>query len=149
MNFQISVRLRHFILFFCVVFLPVFLIAVSVIESRKEAWKDDPALYETVDENGIFHIYDREDLITFLKYVKSGQETLDAVLETDIEVNEAVYLATHYEGHFDGGGHKLTGMGWSLFVSLEKGGVIEKLTMEVDFSPVEEIGAGGIVYYNY
>jgi len=149
MNVQISGRIRYLILFFCVLFLLISYIAADVLDGRKETWEDDPALYETVDENGIFHIYDREDLITFLKYVKNGQESLDAVLEADIEVNEAVYLDTYYAGHFDGGGHKLTGMGWSLFISLEKGGVIENLTMEVDLSPLEEIGAGGIVYYNY
>lgn len=149
MTSETTCRGRRFIQVFCVLLLLVSVLGAGALDNRKKMREHYPALYGTMDENGVFHIHNRKDFIAFLKYVKNGQQTLDAVLDADIEMNEAPYLVTHYAGHFDGCGHKITGMGWSLFLSLEKEGLIENLTMDVDISPLEEIGAGGIVYCNY
>ncbi len=87
----------------------------------------EPALYETIDENSTFHIASQQDLTTFFRLVRDGQTSLDAVLDADVEMPEGNYLdylVSDYAGHFDGRGHKISGMSWSLFVSLNEEGTI-------------------------
>lgn len=138
--------------------LTIFLLSVSILYT---AWASqaDPqpsetmeifsASYRNVDENEIFHIYQPEDFDTFLACVENGMESLDAVLEADIESGEISDNARDYAGNFNGQGHKISGIRQELFSTLKKGGVIENLTIETDISSEKGKDSGGITLYNY
>ena len=164
---------------FEVVTLAALFIAVWII-FEWEDWvqpglPDEPSAYNTVDEEGVFHIYNEKDWWAFCFYVDNGYESLDAVLEEDIiveknrglglrynevleeditvEKNKSVMPDHFYAGHFSGQGHKMEisarRCGCAMFSILEAAGVIEDITLEVSVSSFEGEGAGGIVRYNY
>lgn len=107
------------------------------------------ALYDNMDENGIFHIYHEEDLETFIKCVENGYESLDAVLEADVKLEEKSDKVRDYAGNFDGQGHKISGMSRELFSTLKGDGIIQNLTVEADISYEKGADSGGITLYNY
>lgn len=107
------------------------------------------ASYKNVNANEIFHIYHAKDFDTFLTCVENGMESLDAVLEADIEAGEISDNARDYAGNFNGQGHKISGMRQELFSTLKKEGVIENLTIETDISSEKGKDSGGITLYNY
>lgn len=162
---------------FEVVTLAALFIAVWIFfewEDRVQAGlPDKPSAYSTVDEEGVFHIYNEKDWWVFCFYVDNGYESLDAVLEEDIiveknrglglrysevleediivEKNKYVIPDHFYAGHFSGQGHKMeiSARRCGMFSILEAEGVIEDITLEVSVSSFEGEGAGGIVRYNY
>lgn len=106
--------------------------------------------YGTMDEEGVFHVCNDRDWLAFLRYVADGESELDAVLETDVTM-KCGYIVSEYAGNLDGQGHRIevsTGRR-ALFLKLEKGGVIENLTFEVEIKPIKTYGSGGIVNYNF
>ncbi len=111
--------------------------------------KNSSASYKYVNENETFHIYDQEDFDTFLTCVENGMESLDAVLEADIELGNLSDNARKYAGTFNGQGHKISGMKQELFSILKREGTIENLTIEVDISSETGKDSGGITLYNY
>lgn len=133
---------------FCVLLLPVCLLLIGIADNRQKALEQNPSLYKTVDAEGVFHIYNLKDLSAFQKYVLSGHKDLDAVLEADIEMEKSSYWVQYYAGHFDGQGHKISGMTRELFLLLEKTGVVENLTVQVNMKPYEGADTGGLIYYN-
>ena len=162
---------------FEVVTLAALFIAVWIFfewEDRVQAgMPDKPSAYSTVDEEGVFHIYNEKDWWAFCFYVDNGYESLDAVLEEDIiveknrglglrysevleediivEKNKYVIPDHFYAGHFSGQGHKMeiSARRCGMFSILEAEGVIEDITLEVSVSSFDGEGAGGIVRYNY
>lgn len=139
---------QRFLLIFCVLLLPVTLGLIGTADHRQKAIGQDPALYKTIDAEGIFHIYDSEDFAAFLKYVKTGHKKLDAVLESDVEIPGSPYWIEYYSGHFDGQGHKITGATRELFLILERDGIVENLIAEVNIEPHEGTDTGGLIYYS-
>ena len=142
-----------------VLFPVVLLLVIHIImmwmpdQTRDENLSKEPSAYDTVDEKGVFHIYNEGDWMAFLSYVNKGYESLDAVLEEDVVVERSKYAVRDhsYAGHFDGQGHKmkLSARRCSMFSILEVEGVIENLTLEVTVSSIQGEGSGGIVRYNY
>lgn len=139
---------RRIFLAFCLLLLTASLCLFGAADNRQTAIEQDPALYKTVDAEGVFHIYNQKDFKAFLKYVKNGHKELNAVLENDIEVEKSPYWVQYYSGHFDGQGHKIAGMTRELFLLLEKDGIVENLIAEVHMNPYEGADTGGLVYYN-
>lgn len=107
------------------------------------------ASYDNIVENNTFHIYHKEDFDAFLKCVENGMESLDAVLEADIESGKLSDQARDYAGNFNGQGHKIRGMNQELFSTLKRGGSIENLTIETNISSDIGKDSGGITLYNY
>ncbi len=138
-------RLRRI---FCILLLPACLFLIGIADNRQKTLEEDPSLYKTVDAKGVFHIYNLKDFNAFQKYVLNGHKELDAVLEADIDMEKSPYWVQYYSGHFDGQGHKITGMTHELFLLLEKDGVIENLLAEVQMEPHEGTDTGGLIYYN-
>ncbi len=139
---------KRFLLVFCVLLLPAALGLIGTADNRQKTIEQDPALYKTIDAEGIFHIYDLEDFAAFLKYVKTGHQKLDAVLEADLEMPRSPYWVQNYSGHFDGQGHRITGVTHELFLLLEKDGIVENLIAEVNIEPYEDTDTGGLIYYS-
>ena len=109
-----------------------------------------PQEYETMDEDGIFHIYTGEDMRCFLRYVHDGYGDLDAVLEADIDMGQTRMFGKEYRGHLNGQGYSVTGLVHPLFRDIEIGGLVENLNI-VDAACQEDgtIGMGAIAHYNY
>lgn len=138
--------------------LPIILLVSTALYTAKAPQADSlppktveisSASYRNVDENETFHIYDQEDFDTFLSCVENGMESLDAVLEADIESGNLSDNAREYAGNFNGQGHKISGMKQELFSTLKKEGVIENLTIEADISSETGKDSGGVTLYNY
>ncbi len=152
MKFDTACCGRRFIQALGLLCLLVLLTCTGGSDNKLKVPLHESVQYETIDENSTFHIASQQDLSMFLSYLRDNQTSLDAVLDADVKMPEGDYLdylVSDYAGHFDGQGHKISGMSWSLFVTLDEEGTIENLTTEVDISPMDNIGAGGIVYFNY
>lgn len=155
-----TLRIILFVLLFCIAaglgtVGVIFLIVEWSIQSeskRNPSWGMLPEAvsdYGTMDEEGVFHVYDDNDWLAFLQYVVRGERELDAVLETDVMM-KCGYTINEYAGNLDGQGYSIrvsTGRR-ALFHCLEKEGVIENLTFDVEIAPIKKYGSGGIVNYN-
>lgn len=111
--------------------------------------RSDPALYGTMDENGVFWISTARDLGWFLRYVREGHEELDGALNCDIDLEGKNCFGSTYRGHFDGNGHTISGGVCELIMFLETGGRIENLNLENVSVTDDKHGCGGLVYCNY
>lgn len=152
------IRVPLYVLVLCILtaagFFGAFMLVLKLSEVRVEpsVWPlpESVSDYGTMDEEGIFHVCNETDWLAFLQYVIGGETDLDAVLDADVTM-KCGYNVNEYAGHLDGQGHRIkvsTGRR-ALFLALEKGGVIENLTFEVDIAPIRTYGSGGIVNYNF
>ncbi|MBO5093653.1 MAG: LysM peptidoglycan-binding domain-containing protein [Lachnospiraceae bacterium] len=111
--------------------------------------RGDPALYGTMDENGVFWISTAKDLGWFLRYVREGHEELCGALSRDIDLEGKSCFGNVYRGHFDGNGHTISGGVCELMMILEAGARIENLNVENISVTDDQHGCGGLVYRNY
>ncbi len=120
MKFDTACCGRRFIQALGLLCLLVLLTCTGGSDNKLKVPLHESAQYKTIDENSTFHIASQQDLAMFFRFVRNGQTSLDAVLDADVEMPEGDYLVSDYAGHFDGRGHKISGMSWSLFVSLDE-----------------------------
>ena len=111
--------------------------------------RSDPALYGTMDENGVFWISTAKDLGWFMRYVREGHEELNGALNCDVDLEGKNCFGRTYRGNFDGNGHTISGGACELIMILETGGRIENLNLENVFVTSDKYDVGGLVYHNY
>ena len=71
------------------------------------------------------------DLRLFILAVSAGETTISALLDADITVSaEFTGITVEYNGTFDGGGHKISGLDESLFDTVGKTGTVQNLTLQ-------------------
>lgn len=122
---------------------------VGYEENAYQMKRSDPALYGTMDENGVFWISTAKDMGWFLRYIREGHEELDGALSCDIDLEGKSCFGSTYRGHFDGNGHTISGGVCELIMILETGGRIENLNLENLSATDDQYGGGGLVYCNY
>lgn len=110
----------------------------------------EPAIHPSTDENGIFHIASKEDMAWFYYYLENGNDTLDAVLDADINMEEVTtpYIPS-YDGHFDGQGHTISNSKDVLFDRLWTNAFVENISLSNLNIQYVTVGIGGIAYRNY
>lgn len=139
-------------LFFINIFLLLsLLIIICIFFKERKRILADPALYSTMDENGVFQIYTAKDLKWFCWYVNHAYTDLDAVLMNDLNLSGITDSVTAYSGTFDGNGYAVKNYSShkELFNTIEIDGVIKDLTMDNVSIVSEKYGCGGAVYINY
>lgn len=110
----------------------------------------EPAIHPSTDENGIFHIASEEDMAWFYYYLANGNDTLDAVLDADIDMEEVTtpYIPS-FDGHFDGQGHTISNSADVLFDRLWANAFVENISLSNLNIQYVTVGIGGIAYRNY
>lgn len=127
----------------------LFTLIMVIAGSAWQFWTN-PMLYDTVDKKGVFHIRSEADMEWFLYYLGEGYESLDAVLDADIDMKEVYfYRADNYSGHFDGQGFALLNPDWFIFENVKAAALVENLYLENANMHYKKIGAGGISYTNF
>ncbi len=139
---------RRFFQIISLFLLCICLCFIGILTERQKTLKANPSLYPTMDQDGIFHIYNTKDFDAFLQYVQDVDKDLDAVLDADVAIGNRHRWVQYYAGHFDGQGHTVSGLSHELFLLLEKTGLVENLTVDVDIEPYEGADTGGLIYYN-
>lgn len=79
----------------------------STQEAKDMAMLKATGLAPEADENGYLHITDQAKFYYFVSKVNSGQNTLNAILETDIMNFTEGNIIYNYKGHFDGNRHSI------------------------------------------
>lgn len=118
-------------------------------DDRYQALRANPDLHSAMGEDGLFHIDSESDLEWFLYYINEGHESLDGILEADVDMAGKGWYGAYYDGHFDGNGHTLRNSGSELFLVLEENGRVDNLTLEDVCNVDENHGCGAVVWYNY
>lgn len=110
----------------------------------------EPTIHPSTDESGIFHIASEEDMAWFYYYLANGNDTLDAVLDADINMEEVTtpYIPS-FDGHFDGQGHTISNSADVLFDRLWANAFVENISLSNLNIQYVTVGIGGIAYRNY
>ena len=126
-------------------------LGVDVSMARPGAW-DGTTTEQPEQVNGVYQIANAKQLAWFNEKVSGGQTALNAVLISDIVINNETTNNTwepigsysnQYAGTFDGQGHTISGMPSGLFAYGAADSVIKNLTVTGSISIVNEYGTAG------